>query len=96
MALWGREFRRAQGASEPSTKRVGKGEVVHFFTPNGGTGTRATPWHFPLPELLLTTRPEASRWVPLYDPVVLPWVVWLPVNRPDASRYCVLLPNPEF
>jgi hypothetical protein len=59
-------------------------------------GALAAPWHFPLPELLLTRRPDASRRVPLKDPEGLTLVVvWLPVSRPDASRYCVRLPLPE-
>ena len=70
--------------------------AVHFFPHDGGACTFATPWHFPLPELRLTTRPEGSRWVLLNDPEGLPLVVWFPVSRPDASRYCVLLPDPEF
>jgi hypothetical protein len=48
-------------------------------------GALAATWHFPLPELLPVKRPEASRWVPLKDPVVLPWVAWLPVSSPDES-----------
>ena len=68
---------------------------TYFFAPAGGTGTRVTPWHFPLPELLPVSRPEASRWVPVTDPEWLPLVVWLPVSRPDASRYWVRLPVPE-
>ena len=69
--------------------------AVHFF-PQIGDCTFATPWHFPLPELRLTSRPDASRCVPLSDPDELPLVVWLPVSRLDASRYCVLVPDPEF
>ena len=56
-------------------------------------GVLVTPWHFPLPELLLTKRPEASRRVLVMEP--LPWVLSVPVNRPEASRNWVRLPLPE-
>lgn len=57
-----------------------------FTAVGGGTGTRVTPWHFPLPPLLPVSRPEASRCVPVKDPARLPLVVWLPARRPEASR----------
>ena len=47
--------------------------------------------HFPLPVLLLVTLPEASRRVPVTKPDE-PLVVWLPVDRPEASRKLVRLP----
>ena len=52
-------------------------------------------WHFPLPELELTILPELSRPVPVNDPDALPLVAELPVSLPEASRYCVLLPEPS-
>jgi hypothetical protein len=56
-------------------------------------GVLVTPWHFPLPELLLTQRPEASRRVLVMVP--LPWELSVPVNRPEASRNWVRLPLPK-
>ncbi len=56
-------------------------------------GVLVTPWHFPLPELLLTKRPEASRLVVVMAPV--PWELSVPVSRPEASRNCVRLPLPK-
>ncbi len=54
--------------------------------PMGGDDTLTAPWHFPLPELLPISRPEASRnWVRLPLPAN-PLVVALPVVRPLASR----------
>ena len=56
-------------------------------------GVLVTPWHFPLPELLLTKRPEASRRVLVMVP--LPWELSVPVSRPEASRNWVRLPLPK-
>ena len=67
---------------------------AYFFTPAGGTGVRVTPSHFPLPVLLPARRPDASRLVPLKDPVELPLVVELPLRRPEASRYWVFVASP--
>ncbi len=73
--------------------RVRLAHGSYFFTPGGGTGTRVTPGHFPLPVLLPVSRPEASRWEPVTVPVDL-LVVSLPVRRPEASLNCVLLLAP--
>lgn len=61
----------------------------HLFTPGGGTGKGLPLGHFPLPEMLPVSRPEASRWV-----VELPLEFVAPVKRPDASRNWVRLPLP--
>ena len=37
---------------------------------------------------------EASRWVAVADPDELALVDWLPVMRPDASRYWVFVAEP--
>jgi hypothetical protein len=66
----------------------------YFFALGGGRGIGTLFGHFPLPELVPVTRPEASRRVPVTVPAGLPPVVVVPVIRPEASRYCVrpLLP----
>ena len=64
---------------------------LYLLVPAGGTGTRTTPGHFPLPVLLPDTRPEASRLVPVTDPDE-PFVAWLPAERPEASRKSVRWP----
>ena len=66
----------------------------YLFAPGGGKGTFAVSLHFPVPELLPIIRPEASRRVPVCDPDGLPWVAELPVRRPEASRYWVLVLEP--
>ena len=67
---------------------------AYFFTLEGGKGTGAGLWHFPLPELVPVTRPEASRRMPVTVPAGLPPVVVVPVIRPEASRYCERSPVP--
>jgi hypothetical protein len=64
---------------------------LYFFAAVGGTRTRGTTGHFPLPVLLPVVLPEASRRVPLTKPEE-PFVVWLPADRFDASRKSVRLP----
>ncbi len=58
----------------------------------GGDDTLTAPWHFPLPELLPISRPEASRRVVVVLP--WPWELSVPVRRPEASRNWVRLPLP--
>ena len=66
-----------------------------FFVPVGGIGTRGITGHFPLPLLVPVVLPEASRRVPVTKPDE-PLVVWLPVDRPEASRKLVRLPLVPF
>jgi hypothetical protein len=64
---------------------------LYFFAAVGGTRTRGTTGHSPLPVLVPVVLPEASRRVPLAKPEE-PFVVWLPADRFDASRKSVRLP----
>ena len=66
---------------------------LYFFVPAGGIGTRGTTGHSPLPVLVPVTLPEASRRVPVAKPDE-PLVVWLPVDRFEASRKSVRLVLP--
>jgi hypothetical protein len=64
----------------------GRTRMDYFFIPGGGTGTRATPWHFPVPVLFTATRPDASLCVAVTNPPGLTFVVSLPLILPELSR----------
>jgi len=64
---------------------------LYFFAAVGGSGTRGTTGHFPLPVLVPVLLPDASRRIPLTKPEE-PFFVWLPADRFDASRKSVRLP----
>jgi hypothetical protein len=80
----------------PESREIGPalaaGGQTYFFAPGGRTGGVSV--HFPLPVLLPIRRSEESRCVPVMVPDELRLMDSLPVTRPDAFRFWLLLPDP--